>query len=355
MKLYGSKLIDRGPVALALTSTLLVLFLGGCLAAPPARPVLPNMIWPEPPEIPRIALINIVRRPEDMGIRAGVFRQLWQMVVGHRPPEIQSPHGLTTDRAGRLYVVDKFLRQLHIFDEQGMRYRVVPESGPPLQAPIDVAIDEQRGRIFVSDAGDGVVRIFTLDGAAAGEIRLGLLGRPTGLAINAATDELLVIDSEHASLVRFSLGDMQLQGVIGHQGKGAGRFNAPTAVTAGPDGSIYVVDTLNHRVQILTAAGEFVRSFGAAGDAPGYFSRPKAVAIDSQGNIHVVDALFDNVQVFDREGRLLMAYGGPGHEPGRLWLPAGISSNGRGRIYVADTYNRRVQVFQFLEGGELPE
>lgn len=341
------------------TLTLLVLGMalsfGGCAAVIPERSSLPNMLWPQPPEIPRVALINLVQRPEDMGTRPSLLRRFWRGLAGHAAPEIHSPHGLTTDRAGRLYVVDKVLRQVHLFDESGERYLAIPESGPPLQAPIDVAVDERRGRIFVSDAGDSAVRIFNLGGAPAGEIRRGLLGRPTGLAINEATDELLVIDTEHAALLRFSLEDLQPREVIGHQGEGSGLFNAPTAVAAGLDGSMYVVDTLNHRVQILNASGEFVRSFGSAGDAPGYFARPKGVAIDGQGNIHVVDALFDNVQVFDGEGHLLMAYAGPGHEPGYLWLPAGIAIDGRGRIYVADTYNRRVQVFQFLEEGELPK
>lgn len=349
-----SRSIIRG-MALYILTLAAVLLVAGCTMVAPERPALPNMVWPEPPEIPRVALVNLVDGPEDLGIRTGVFRRLWRGLAGQAAPEIRSPHGLTTDRIGRLYVVDKVLRQVHVFDEQGQRYQAIPESGPLLLAPIDVAVDEQRGRIFVSDAGDGVVRIFGLDGVAAGEIRRGLLGRPTGLAINGARDELLVIDSEHAALLRFSLDDLRPLGMIGHLGEGAGLFNAPTAVAVGPDGSICVVDTLNHRVQILTADGRFVRAFGEAGDAPGYFSRPKAVAVDSQGNIHVVDALFDNVQVFDKEGRLLMAYAEPGHGPGRLWLPAGIAIDGRGRIYVADTYNKRVQIFQFLKEGEMPE
>ena len=331
------------------------LILGGCLATPPARPPLPHLVWPEPPEIPRIALINIVHGPADLGIRPGALRRAWSALAGHRAPEIQSPHGLSLDGSGRLYVVDKVLRQVHVFDEQGQRYQTIPAGGDPLLTPIDVAIDDKRGRIFVSDPGAGVVRIFSRDGQPAGEIRRGLIGRPTGLAINSSRDELLVIDSAHASLVLFSLADLEPRQVIGHLGEGRGLFNAPTAVAIGPDGRIYVVDTLNHRVQILSAEGAFIGTFGAAGDGPGYFSRPKAVAIDRQGNIHVVDALFDNIQVFDAAGRLLMAYGGPGYEPGRFWLPAGIASNGKGKIYVADTYNRRVQIFQFLEEGELPE
>lgn len=331
------------------------LVVAGCVMVKLEPPVEPVMVWPQPPEILRIALINIVHGPEDLGIRAGVFRRLWRGLTGHNAPSIQSPHGLTTDRAGRLYVVDKVLRQVHIFDQQGQRYQLIPAANERLQSPIDVAVDERRGRIFVSDAGDSAVRIFNLDGTAAGEIRRGLLGRPTGLSINGASDELLVIDSEHAALLRFALDDLRPLGVIGRLGEKDGQFNAPTAVTVGPNGAIYVIDTLNHRVQVLTAEGHFVNAFGSAGDAPGYFSRPKAVAVDRQGNIHVVDALFDNVQVFNSDGTLLMAYAEPGSAPGQLWLPAGITIDDRGRIYLADTYNRRVQIFQFLEEGELPE
>lgn len=343
----------RSPAALPLL--VLLLFLGGCPAMTPDRPGLPNLVWPPPPEIPRIALLNLVQGPEDLDIRRSLPRRLWSRLTGEETAAMQRPHGLTLDSAGRLYVVDKLLRRVQVFDRQGESYRQIPAGGKPLLSPIDVAVDERRGRIFVSDAEDGSVRVFGQDGQAMSEIKRGLLARPTGLAVNRQSDELLVIDSEHASLLRFSLEDLQPLGIIGHQGNSAGLFNAPTAVAAGPDGSIYVVDTLNHRIQIFSATGRFLRTFGAAGDAPGYFSRPKGVAIDAGGNIHVVDALFDNVQVFDGEGRLLMSYGSPGSEPGHFWLPSGIAGDGRGRMYVSDSYNRRIQVFQILDTGELPE
>lgn len=354
MDQHRQRLINRAAMVWTLL-LLLALLIGGCATAAPVKPGLPNLVWPEPPEIPRIALVDIIRRPADQRIKLGLFRRLWSNLIGQPLPEIHAPHGLTLDRAGRLYVVDKELRRVHVFDEQGQRYQMIPGDGAPLLTPIDVAVDDLRDRIFVSDAGDGVVRVFSLDGEAQGEIGRGLLGRPSGLAINPVSDELLVIDSENPRLLRFALADLQGRGIIGRRGETDGLFNAPTAVAAGPDGTIYVVDTLNHRVQVLTATGEFVRTFGAAGDAPGYFSRPKAVAVDPQGNIHVVDALFDNVQVFNAAGQLLMAYGGPGNDPGRFWLPAGIAGDGRGVIYVADTYNRRVQVFQFLTEGEVTE
>lgn len=342
---------------LGATLGLLTLLLAGCQMAPvpQQRVEQTEQRWPAPPETARIALVGTIQQPEDMGIRPPALARFWHTLVGRKTVTLESPHGLTTDSAGRLYVVDKVLRQVHLFDVAGRRHRLIPEGDEPLQNPIDVAIDEQRRRIFVSDAGAGTVRMFTLDGDPAGEIRRGALGRPTGLAIHPQRGELLVVDSENASLMRFRLDDLQEVKILGHAGKKTGQFNAPTAVTVNQQGDILVVDTLNHRVQIFNEAGEFLRSFGAAGDAPGYFSRPKAIAVDPDGNIHVVDALFDNVQVFNAAGQLLLAYASPGDLPGQLWLPSGITIDRQGKIYIADTYNRRIQVFQYLRDGEFIE
>ncbi|MBW6521023.1 MAG: 6-bladed beta-propeller [Desulfoarculaceae bacterium] len=329
-------------------------WLAGCQPTAQLQ-VMETMRWPAPPEIARVSLLKQVRQGEDMGIRRGVFSRLWQELLGQQQPEIVAPHGLTTDHQGRLYVVDKGLRQVLVFDPQQQSLLVIPRNGPLLVTPIDVAVEERRGRIFVSDAGTSAVRIFTVQGEPAGEIDGGLIGRPTGMAINTVTDELLVVDAEHGVLLRFDLATLQPQKMTGKQGQLGGLFNAPTAVAAGPEGNIYVVDTLNHRIQIFDAGGEFIRAFGEAGDVPGYFERPKAIAVDSQGNLHVVDALFDNVQVFNTEGQLLMDYGGTGTGPGEFWLPSGICIDAQDRIYVADTYNKRVQIFQFLKNGELPE
>ena len=54
---------------------------------------------------------------------------------------------------------------------------------------------------------------------------------------------------------------------------------------------IYVTDSLNCRIQVFEADGQFQRVFGSAGDGPGHFSRPKGVAVDRAGHVYVVDAL----------------------------------------------------------------
>jgi DNA-binding beta-propeller fold protein YncE len=328
----------------------------GCFKmAVPDRKPLPAMIWPLPPDIPRISFVNTLSQPEDMGIVEGPVRSFLSYLAGKVDTPMVNPHGLEVDAEGRLYVVDTFLKKVHVYDPNGNAYSAFPQQGDPLVSPIDIAIDHKRGRIYVSDSAGAVVRVYGKDGGRpAGEIRGGELGRPTGLAVNEATDELLVLDTLHSALLRFSLADHALKGIVGREGAEADKFHSPTHIAVSRAGDIYVTDALNFRVQVLTPTGRFVRAFGAAGDSPGHFSRPKGVAVDSDDNIYVVDALFDNVQVFDKTGRLLMSFGKPGQGYGQFWLPSGIFIDRADRIYIADSYNKRVQIFQYLKEGELP-
>jgi len=334
----------------------LALLAGGCAEmAPPPRQPAPVRLWPAPPETPRIAYVGSVSRASDLGIERGFFASLIDYLAGRADTPLVNPHGLTVDAEERLYVVDSFRRRVHVFDRRAGSYRLFPETSTELVSPIGIAIDERRGRIYVTDSAQAVIRIYDRDSLApAGEIRGGDLGRPTGIAINPSADELLVADTTRAGIVRYRLADHRVAGVVGREGSADGEFHSPTHVAVAPDGRLLVTDALNFRVQTFAATGSFVNNFGAAGDSPGYFSRPKGVAVDSEGHVYVVDALFDNIQVFDREGRLLLAFGETGAEAGEFWLPAGIWIDAHDRIYVADSYNRRVQIFQYLKEGELP-
>jgi len=346
-------------IAAAMRATMLAAALAlaaGCATvAVPAPAPRPVVVWPKPPEVPRIAYVNAVARPDDWGIAEGFAAGFWKFLVGTVEIPLVNPHGVAVDAEERLYVVDNFSRKVHVYDRRGNRHFVFPEQGPDFVSPIGIAIDERRGRVYVTDSADAVVRVFDREGVeVSGGIRGGAMGRPTGIAVSAATDELLVVDTLNSTVLRFSLGDHALKGLTGAEGTADGRFHSPTHLSVSRDGGLVVTDSLNHRVQVFAPDGKFLRAFGAAGDTPGHFSRPKGAAVDSDGNIYVVDALFDNVQVFDRNGVLLIAFGGPGQGPGEFWLPSGIFIDRGDAIYVSDSYNKRVQVFQYLKNGEPP-
>jgi DNA-binding beta-propeller fold protein YncE len=139
---------------------------------------------------------------------------------------------------------------------------------------------------------------------------------------------------------------------VGGQGTGPGQFQEPWGVAVGPDGSVYVADTWNHRVQKFDPNLRFIAAWGgfaAAGPdsqaEPSRFYGPRDVAVDASGRVFVADTGNKRIQVFGPDGQFLLALGGPGSEPGRFNEPVGLKFDGAGRLWVADTWNRRVQVF----------
>ena len=126
-----------------------------------------------------------------------------------------------------------------------------------------------------------------------------------------------------------------------------GTFNEPWGLGVAPNGNIYVADTWNHRIQWFSPDGAFLGAFGqeGLGDDPYSFWGPRDVAVDSKGRVFVVDTGNKRVKVFNSEGTFVTQFGGPGYLPGLLDEPVGISIGNDGRIFIADTWNQRIQVF----------
>jgi len=310
----------------------------------------PEMFWPNPPEAKRIEYVNAISVPEDLNIRPGLIKSVFRYIGGIPEVSIVSPYGVTRDAGGRLYVVDTFLRRVHVFDAGENTYAAFPRGGTTLTSPVDIAIDESGGLIYVTDSKQGVVKVFkdygkNFDSEFGGDV----FERPTGITVNRSTAELLVVDTLGARVFRFDLSTRAPKGSFGGGGTSDGMFHYPTLISVTPTGNIIVTDSLNFRVQVFSPEGRFLWKIGGMGDSPGAFSRPKGVASDSDGNIYVVDALFDNIQMFDKQGRLLMAFGEHGSGPGAFRLPTGLYIDRNDSIYVSDSSNRRIQVFKYLK------
>lgn len=75
------------------------------------------------------------------------------------------------------------------------------------------------------------------------------------------------------------------------------------------NGTLYVLDAGNFRVQAFDPTGKLRLALGSMGSGLGSFSRPRAIATDAEGNIYVTDGAFNNVQIFNPRGELLMPLG----------------------------------------------
>ncbi len=309
------------------------------------------IVWPAPPEPPRIRYIGQLSSSGDLKAPAKPFEALGNLFVGPEAPEwFYGPRSvITTDRGRKVWVADPGGRCIHVLDLEERSYAKVQQVGPAqLLTPVGLATGPDDS-VYVCDSERAAIdRLSGATGKWVESVPLPVdVGRPVAALYDAQADELWVVDVS-AHDIKVLQRDGTLSRIVGRRGNKPGAFNFPCDIVA--DGErIWVVDTGNHRVQALNRAGEPLTAFGEAGDGTGDLAMPKALAIDSGGHLYVVDARFENVQIFDREGRLLLVFGEEGNGPGEFWLPGGIHIDETNRIWVCDSYNKRVQVFEYVQ------
>ncbi len=163
---------------------------------------------------------------------------------------------------------------------------------------------------------------------------------------------LYIADSRNHRIQHLSTDGTVLQtwGGFADAGQGSapdGMFNEPWGVAVAPDGNVFVSDTWNHRVQKFTSDGQFLKTWGVSGlaDTPYSFYGPRGIAVDGSGRVYVADTGNNRIVIFDEEGQYITQFGSPGINPGEFSEPVGVAVDADGLVYVTDTWNQRIQVF----------
>jgi hypothetical protein len=127
-------------------------------------------------------------------------------------------------------------------------------------------------------------------------------------------------------------------------------FDRSQTVTAG---RIIVAETEAHRVDVFDPVGHFITAFGAQGNANGEFQYPEGVAVDVDGSVYVADLGNSRIQLFkpnaDGSSYTFQAAFGTLQDrdpiPGQLLFlgPTGVAVGG-GRLVVTEQEGERIQV-----------
>jgi sugar lactone lactonase YvrE len=236
------------------------------------------------------------------------------------------PNGIAMDRAGNLYVTDygsnrirKVTADGKVSTFAGSDHHFADGKGHIAQfnAPSGVVID-RAGNLYVTDSKNHRVRKVT----PKGEVST-FAGSEEGFA----------------------------------EGKGSrARFNAPSGIVMDAAGNFYVADTENHRIRRISATG-VVGTFAGSGkkgfaDGKGnkaLFARPSGIVMDGAGNLYVADSGNHSIRMVTPAGKVTTLAGGKQGfvdsrgSRARFNAPSGIVMDGAGNLYVADTGNNRVR------------
>ena len=137
----------------------------------------------------------------------------------------------------------------------------------------------------------------------------------------------------------------------------------PAGVAAGPDGSVYIAETLGHRVSQKWPDGHITRVAGSDFGVPGFsgdgdsalrarLSGPRGIAVDHAGSIYVADTNNHRIRHIGPDGFISTiagngtgSFGGDGGPAPQAHLnrPGSIAVAPDGSLYIADTQNHRIR------------
>ncbi len=276
------------------------------------------------------------------------------------------------------------------------------DGGPAAKAqfnnPQGIAVDHS-GNVYVADTGNSVIRIITTDGFInlfAGNVFFGApqvgwtgdggpaIGAELDLPVSLATDtsgDLYIADSANNAIREVTpdgnihtiagLGPTQ-PGFSGDTTAAAGAMlNGPLGVAVDSKGNVYIADTNNANVRLITAStgiintvagstaivsGAVVVAFGYSGNGAAAtlatLAGPAGVAVDSAGNFYIATYADNRIRKVDTSGNISTFAGNSGYGfagdggpaiNAQLSSPRSIYLDSSGNLYFADRWNNRIR------------
>jgi sugar lactone lactonase YvrE len=268
-----------------------------------------------------------------------------------------------------------------------------PAGDAQLTGPRGLAVDAA-GNLFIADSGNHAVRKIAANGIITtvvgdgnrgfsgdgGSAKRARLNTPTAVAIDSKGN-LYIADTLNHRIRRVNragnIVTVAGNGAVSSVGHGTGGFgfsgdggpavsaqlSIPEGVTVDARGNLYIADTGNDRIRMVstrgiirTLAGTGKNVFGGNGGPAvrANLYAPVGIAIGPDGNVYFSERYQNTIRMITTRG-LIVAVAGRGGARGdagdggratkaKLNDPQAIAFDGGGRLYVADTGNRRVRV-----------
>jgi DNA-binding beta-propeller fold protein YncE len=185
--------------------------------------------------------------------------------------------------------------------------------------PVSAVATDSQDRVYAFQRKDPPVLVFDRNGTFLSSWGSSAFTDPHGISIT--NDVVYLTDRNDHVALKFTLDGKPLM-VLGKRGhasdtgatkdielppRSAGPFNKPTEMVVAPSGDLYVSDGYrNSRVHRFSSEGALLSSWGNPGkENPGDFHLPHSLWVDRQGSVYVCDRENSRIQVFTAEGKFI--------------------------------------------------
>jgi DNA-binding beta-propeller fold protein YncE len=195
---------------------------------------------------------------------------------------------------------------------------------------------DSQGNVYVLHRGEEADPVLAFDesGKFLRSWGRGMFGRRHGIRVDP-DDNVWVLDYGDHQVFKFTP-EGKLLMTLGEKGVPAEdetHFNRPADMAFTPDGDFYVADGYgNSRIAKFSKDGKFLFAWGKRGKGPGEFHIAHSVALGPDGTVYVADRSNNRIQVFDPNGKFLKQWTHHG-------ATQGISFDRQGRMWILAARN----------------
>ena len=304
--------------------------------------------------------------------------------------QFNEPFGVAVDASGNVYVADTANNTIRKVTSAGVvttvaglavaRGGAIDGSGQAARFhfPSSVAVDGNNN-VYVADSSNNTIRKVTpagvvttlagLAGVPGGVDGTGSKARfndPQSVAVDSSGN-VYVADTTNCAIRKITpvgvvttlAGKLGVPGTNDAASGAAARFNEPYGVAVDSNGNVYVADTLNQAIRMISPGGAVTTLAGLGGiggssdgtNSGARFNYPCGVAVDASGNVYVADSGNNTIRQVSPAGVVTTLAGSAGTKgwtngtgSGALFYePLGVAVDGHGNVYVADTYNATIR------------
>ena len=293
------------------------------------------------------------------------------------------PRGIAADSSGNCYVADTLNHSIRkeswtvVTTVAGSAFKPTLNNWPSLSYyyPTGVALDSG-GNLYVADTQNS--QILVPGGGSLGTTqspRAQGFNFPEGVAVDSGSN-IYVADTHNHAIKEIALvggsrtttticGSPTIQGSVDGIGSAA-MFNNPIGIAVDSGTNLYVADTYNSTIRLLSHSGTtwsattISGSPGVTGTTEGsgsgaLFSFPYGIAVDSGTNVYVADTGNNTVRLLTLSGSTWSSQtiaGTPGVTgsadgvggAAQFCSPTGIACDTSGNLFLADTGNNSIRM-----------